>query len=313
MKLLLCLALPLGLAASMAQADTTLSERVTLTHGSYSSGGGITIATELRPKAGKTALCGTWAESASQSSYTVGTARNIVKLASVYVEGRRIYQDLGVLPKTAPKLDYAGAPARCVLTDLPWRAGRVPEVFIPRQQISRGNGGGSDPHITFRQTGVGAMGHGLEVGHFLTRNSRLVRLAPGATVAEGRYSGGGGGLRVVGEVVSVNGTAHLCGVWSDIDPGRQVEETRGLGREILRRSSALQGGKVILHDLSGLRRVTARARYAGADATCLDTGRLWTAKDARKRLTLRLPDQIVYRSTTVRGRELIRFQPISLQ
>jgi len=295
----------LGLAGA-AQAQNTLSDRVTLSHGSYSSGGGLTIAAELRPKDGRTALCGTWAQSERQSSYTSGTARNIVQLASVYVEGQRIYQDLGFMPQTAPRLDYAGTPARCVLTDLPWRAGRVPEVFLPRQTISHSGGGGSDPTITFRQTGSGAMGHGLELIPFLTRNSRLVRLAPGARIAEGRYSTGGG-VRVAAELVPVNGTAHVCGVWSDL-PGH-ADRTAHLGHEILRRSSARQGGKTVLRDLSGLRRVRARADYTGVDATCLDTGRPWAAQDAQKALTLHLPDQIVYRSTTAQGREVIRFQP----
>lgn len=295
-----------GTAQAQAQAQNTLSEGVTLSHGSYSSGGGITIATELRPKDGRTTLCGTWAQSESQSSYTSGTARNIVQLASVYVEGQRIYQNLGFMPQTAPRLDYAGAPARCVLTDLPWRAGRVPEVFLPRQQISHSTGGGSDRNITFRQTGAGAMGQGLELVPFLTRNSRLVRLAPGPTVAEGRYSSGGG-VRLAAEMVSVNGSAHLCGVWSDL--AGQVDRTAPLGREILRRSSARQGGKTVLRDLSGLRRVRARAEYTGVDATCLDTGGPWTAQHASKALSLRLPDQIVYRSTTAQGREMIRFHP----
>ncbi|SFO05930.1 hypothetical protein SAMN04487859_11499 [Roseovarius lutimaris] len=299
------LSLILGLAGA-AQAQNTLSDRVTLSHGSYSSGGGLTIAAELRPKDGRTALCGTWAQSERQSSYTSGTARNIVQLASVYVKGQRIYQDLGFMPQTAPRLDYAGAPARCVLTDLPWRAGRVPEVFLPRQQISHSAGGGSDRNITFRQTGAGAMGQGLELVPFLTRNSHLLRLAPGPTVAEGRYSSGGG-VRLAAEMVSVNGNAHLCGVWSDL-PG-QVDRTAPLGHEILRRSSARQGGKTVLKDLSGLRRVRARADYTGVDATCLDTGAPWTAQHASKALSLRLPAQIVYRSTTAQGREVIRFQP----
>lgn len=305
MKRALVLALILGFSGT-AQAQNTLSERVTLSHGSYSSGGGITIASELRPKDGRTALCGTWAQSESQSSYTSGTARAIVQLASVYVDGQRFYQDLGFMPQTDPRLDYAGAPARCVLTDLPWRAGRVPEVFLPRQTISHRSGGGSDPTITFRQTGAGAEGQALDLVPFLTRNSRLVRLAQGATVAEGRYSSGGG-VRVAAEMVSVNGTAHLCGVWSDL-PG-QADRTKDLGRDILRRTSARQGGKTMLSDLSGLRRVRARADYTGADATCLDTGTPWTSDHARAPLTLRLPDQIVYRSTTNQGQQVIRFQP----
>lgn len=304
MRLPLSLALIISLAG-MAQAQTLLSERVTLAHGSFTSGGGLTIAAELRPTAaGGTALCGVWAESAGQSSYTVGEARRIVRLASVSIDGRRVTQNLGFLPQVAPQLDYAGQPARCRALDLPWREGRVPEIFIPRQQISSAKGGGSDPTISFRQTGTGAMNPALEVVPLLVRNIGLVPLSPVAQRAEGRYSSGGG-LRIAAEVVSVNGRAHLCGVWSDLP--LQVEMTEPLGREILRRSRAELDGQVILTDLSGLRRVSARADYTGANANCLDTGRPWSAALMQARLTLRLPSQTVYRSTTPTGRQVIRF------
>lgn len=303
--------LPLSLAfifiglAGMAGAQTLLSERVTLAHGSFTSGGGLTIAAELRPTAtGGTALCGVWAESASQSSYTLGEARRIVKLASVSVDGRRVTQDLGFLPQVAPQLDYAGQPARCRALDLPWRAGRVPEIFMPRQQISTAKGGGSDPAISFRQTGAGAMSPALDVVPLLVRNIGLVPLSPAAQRAEGRYSSGGG-LRVAAELVSVNGRARLCGVWSDL-PG-QIERTESLGREILRRSRAESDGRVILDDLSGLRRVRARADYTGVQANCLDTGAAWHPAMAGRPVALRLPSEIVYRSTTPRGPQVIRF------
>lgn len=309
MRLPLLAALILGLTgmaqAQAAQAQTLLSEGVTLAHGSFTSGGGMTIAAELRPTAaGGTALCGVWAESASLSSYTIGEARRILQLASVSVGGRTILRDLGFMPQVPPRLDYAGASARCVPTALAWREGRVPEIFMPRQQISSANGGGSDPAISFRQTGAGAMARAIEVVPFLTRNSRLVTLSRAARVTEGRYSSGGG-IRVAAEIVSVDGRAHICGVWSDLP--RQVAQTEPLGREMLRRSRAEQGGRVILEDLGGLRRVSARADYTGAQANCLDTRRPWAAAMAENPLVLRLPAEVVYRSTTPAGRQVIRF------
>ncbi|HMB13363.1 MAG TPA: orotidine 5-phosphate decarboxylase [Roseovarius sp.] len=308
MRFPLILALVLGLVPA-AQAETRLSDGVSLAHGTFSSGGGLTIATEFRrTKKGGTALCGAWAESESQASYTTGEARRIVQLASVYVQGRRVAQDLGALPQIAPRLDYAGAPAGCILTDLPWRAGRVPEVFLPRQQISRSGGGGSDPNIIFRQSGPAAMGAGLEVVPFLRRLSRLLDLSPAATVAEGRYSSGGG-VRVAAELVSVNGRAHVCGLWSDL-PGQDMR-TEALGREILRRTRAALDGRVMLDDLGELRRARARMEYTGVDATCLDTGQAWRAEMARRPLLLRLPETVVYRDTTPEDRVLIRFAPVA--
>ncbi|MEQ8902735.1 MAG: orotidine 5-phosphate decarboxylase [Roseovarius sp.] len=304
------LILALGLATA-AQAETRLSDGVSLALGTFSSGGGLTVATEFRRTAqGGTALCGAWAESESQASYTTGEARRIVQLASVYVQGQRVAQDLGALPQIAPRLDYAGAPAGCIPTDLPWRAGRVPEVFLPRQQISRSGGGGSDPNIIFRQSGPGAMGAGLEVVPFLRRLSRLLDLSPAATIAEGRYSSGGG-VRVAAELVSVNRRAHVCGLWSDL-PEQDVR-TEALGRAILRRTQAVLDGRVMRDDLGELRRARARIDYTGVDATCLETGQAWRSDMTHSPLALRLPETVVYRDTTPEGRVLIRFAPVKPQ
>lgn len=304
LRLSLSFTLILGLTGGAA-AQTTLSEQVSLAHGTFSSGGGLTIATELRPTTdGRTALCGVWSESDSQSSYTKGAAREIVRLATVYVDGQRIAQNLGDLPQIDPRLDYAGAPAGCILTNLTWQPGRVPEVFVPRKQISRSNGGGSDPQIDFAQTGTGALSASLEVIPLLIRNSRTVRLSDAAQVVEGRYSSGGG-LRLAAELRPINGRAHLCGVWSDL-PGQDAR-TEGLGREMLRRTSVMQAGREIYDDLGNLRRVSPRRDYRGADATCLDLGAPWRADQASAPLTLRLPDTVVYRSTTPKGQTVIRF------
>lgn len=304
LRLSLSFALILGLAGGAA-AQTALSERVSLTHGTFSSGGGLTIATELRPTTdGRTALCGAWSESEHQSSYTIGAARELVRLATVYVDGQRIAQNLGELPQIDPRLDYAGAPAGCLLTALAWKPGRVPEVFVPRKQISRRNGGGSDPQIDFTQTGTGAMSSSLQVIPLLIRNSRTMPLSSTAQVVEGRYSSGGG-LRLAAEVQPINGRAHLCGVWSDL-PG-QDPRTEGLGREMLRRSRVTQAGQEITRDLGNLRWVTPRSDYAGAEATCLDLDTPWRAEQAGVPLTLHLPETVVYRSTTPKGQSVIRF------
>ncbi|MBW4973252.1 orotidine 5-phosphate decarboxylase [Roseovarius mucosus] len=297
-------ALILGLVGG-AEAQTALSERVSLAHGTFSNGGGLTIATELRPTTdGRTALCGVWSESESQSSYTKGAARELVRLATVYVDGQRIAQNLVELPQIDPRLDYAGAPAGCILTTLSWQPGRVPEVFMPRKQISRSSGGGSGPQIDFAQTGTGAMSAALEVIPLLVRNSRTLPLSSASQVIEGRYSSGGG-LRLAAELRPINGRAHLCGVWSDL-PGQDAQ-TEGLGREILRRSHVMQSGQEIARDLGNLRRVSARGDYTGAEASCLDLKQPWRAEQAEVPLTLHLPDTVVYRSTTPKGQTVIRF------
>ena len=123
-------------------------------------------------------------------------------------------------------------------------------------------------------------------------------------MVEGRYSSGGG-LRLAAELRPVGGRAHLCGVWSDL-PG-QDPRTEGLGREMLRRSRVTQSGQEIARDLGNLRWVTPRRDFAGAEATCLDLGTPWRADQARAPLTLHLPETVVYRSTTPKGQNVIRF------
>lgn len=307
MRPALFLALMVAIGGPPATAETRLGAGVSLAHGSYSTGGGMTVATELRRTAqGGTALCGTWAESESKTAYAAGSARRILSDASVYVEGARITSGLGVLPKSAPRLDYAGASARCIALDLPWRAGRVPDVFLPRQVISPGTHDNGGQEVRFRQTGPGALGRSLEIVSVLRRQSGLVRLSSGALVTGGRYTGGGG-LRVAMEIASVNGRAHLCGAWSDL-PG-QVPQTKGVGRALLRRAEVTLGERTLDVDAGRLRRVRARDGYTGTHANCLDTGLAGHPALARETLRLHLPARVVYRSTTPEGAQVIRFVP----
>lgn len=307
MRPALLLAILAALGCPVAAADTRLGPGLSLAHGSFGTGDGMTVATELRRSAGGgTALCGAWAESGTASVYTAGHARRILSDASVYVQGERAVAGLGFLPKIAPRLDYAGAPARCVALDLPWRADQVPEVFLPRGVISPGSRDDGGHAVRFRQTGPGALGASLAPGPFLRRQSGLVRLSPAATVAGGRYTSGGG-VRVAIEMAETGGRAHLCGAWSDL-PG-QVPQTEGAGRALLGTARITLGGRTLDVDAGGLRRVRPRDSYAGAHANCLDTGIAWRPALARQPLRLHLPAQVVHRSTTPAGSEVIRFVP----
>ncbi|MFB9148934.1 orotidine 5-phosphate decarboxylase [Roseovarius ramblicola] len=309
MRPALLIVLMTAMGGPPAAAETRLGPGVSLAHGSYSTGGGMTVATELRRTAeGKTALCGAWAESGSQSVYTKGASRSILSDASVYSGGTRLLSGLGLLPKIAPRLDYAGVRARCIALDLPWRAGRVPEVFLPRQVISPGTHDDGGHAVRFQQSGPGALGGSLEIIPVLRRQSGLVRLSSGAVVAGGHYTGGGG-LRVAAEIVPVSGRAHLCGAWSDL-PG-QVPQTEGVGRALLHGANVTLGAHRLDIDAGDLRRVRARHDYTGTHANCLDTGLDWHPALARETLRLHLPARVVYRSTTPEGTRVIRFVPSS--
>jgi len=309
MRPALLVALVAALGGPAPASDARLGAGVSLAHGSFSIGGGMTVATEFRRTAqGGTALCGAWSESESQSVYTTGEARRILGQASVYANGQRLASDLGFLPKVAPRLDYAGVRARCRAVDLPWRAGRAPEVFLPRRVISPGGRDGGGQHVRFRQTGSGAQGQALEVVPFFRRQSGLVRLSPAATVTGGRYSSGGG-LRVAIEIVPEGRRARLCGAWSDL-PG-QVPQTEAVGRALLREAHVTLGARRLDVDPGALRRVRARGDYVGTHANCLDTGLGWRPALAGERLRLHLPERVVYRDSSAAGAQVIRFAPVA--
>lgn len=132
--------------------------------GSYSTGGGITIAAELKNLGGMTALCGVWAESKRQSVLSKGKARNVLHTGSAYVNGTVLHRDLGFMSKTAPTGDYAGQQAACVKTQTPWMGGQGLQLRIPQQVVHReiDDADGVGINVIFRQTGPGAMNPSLK-------------------------------------------------------------------------------------------------------------------------------------------------------
>jgi hypothetical protein len=159
-KLLL---LPL-LAAACAPVHTSYVSRFqsdpTLGGGSFTTGGGLTVAVEFQERAGKTALCGVWAESRNQSVLSKHKAQqNVIPSGSVYLGKKRLVQNLLFLNKVEPMADYSGQEVNCVATSRPWRAGDEslkPVVRIPRQLVLRDADITGGILVYFFQTGPGA-------------------------------------------------------------------------------------------------------------------------------------------------------------
>lgn len=128
--------------------------------GTYSSGGGITVAVDLREDRGRTAVCGVWAESRQQSVLTKHVEADLLGTGSIAADGTTLVRGLNFLARVDPAPDYTGLPANCVRSERPWRAGDQdlnPIVHIPRQVVlTEGGDEGSGAHVTFRQTGPGA-------------------------------------------------------------------------------------------------------------------------------------------------------------
>lgn len=126
--------------------------------GSYSTGGGITVAAEVQEIAGRTALCGVWAESDRQSVLSKGRAPQVMGSGAAYLGEDVLHRGLLFMRKVDPAESYVGLQGHCVLTDRPWQGGQVVQIRIPRQIVHREDDDidGAGPIVLFRQTGPGA-------------------------------------------------------------------------------------------------------------------------------------------------------------
>jgi len=130
-----------------------------LAGGTYSTGGGLTVAADIREYEGRTLVCGVWAQSEQQSILTKGKARGVVDSGSFSVGGQTIVRGLGFMKEVPPMADYAGQEAGCTLTERPWQAaGVTAEIRIPRQVVHVESDEQGSFSVTFRQTGPGAGG-----------------------------------------------------------------------------------------------------------------------------------------------------------
>ncbi|WP_306152876.1 hypothetical protein [Roseovarius sp. MMSF_3281] len=140
---------------------TTLGANPALDGGSFSSGGGLTVAAELRESAGRVAVCGVWAQSERQSVLTKFKAARVVDTGSVAVNGETLVHGLGFMPEVAPMADYAGAQAACVRTEQAWSANMAQarvDINIARQVVERDVSQSGVMEVVFKPTGPGAGG-----------------------------------------------------------------------------------------------------------------------------------------------------------
>ncbi|MBC7164758.1 MAG: hypothetical protein H5U15_07135 [Roseovarius sp.] len=161
----IALTLAAGLALAACSAATgpigvaRLGSNPVLDGGTYDSGGGVTVAVELREWQGRTVVCGVWAQSERQSVLTQGVEHTLLGSGSVYLDGEALVRGLNFMPEVPPMADYAGQEARCMATSRPWREGdeaRRPVIRIPRQTVYVDADEGGTIIVNFRQTGPGA-------------------------------------------------------------------------------------------------------------------------------------------------------------
>lgn len=147
-------------AAVAPSIEARLGEMPVVSGGTYTSGGGLSVAADLRPLDGGTLVCGVWAVNPSQSVLTIGKERRVMASGSVFLGREWLVQGLLFMTKVDPAASYAGAEAGCVRLERPWQpedASREPVIRIPRQILVNETGDGdTGPVVEFIQTGPGA-------------------------------------------------------------------------------------------------------------------------------------------------------------
>ena len=159
-----------GLLAACTTASMTTQPQVVarlgpdpvLAGGTYDSGGGITVAVDLRERDGRTMVCGVWAESVQQSILTKHKAKGVLDTGAVGLGGETVLRGLRFMAEVPPMADYGGQEAHCAVTQRPWQPGdaaRTVEVNIPRQvvHVEDDEEGGAFA-VRFKPTGPGAGG-----------------------------------------------------------------------------------------------------------------------------------------------------------
>lgn len=145
-----------------AQVAAPLGADPVLAGGSYSSGGGLTVAVDVREAQGRTMVCGVWAESAQQSILTKHKAKEVLDSGAVRLGDETLVRGLRFMAEVPPMADYAGQEANCAVIARAWQPGdaaRRVAIGLPRQVVvvdSDEDGGGVV--VTFAPTGPGAGG-----------------------------------------------------------------------------------------------------------------------------------------------------------
>lgn len=140
-------------------ATARLGPAPVVSGGHYTSGGGISVAADVREDQGRTLVCGVWALGPRQSILTKLAERQVLDSGSVFVGRERVVHGLLFMRQVDPALDYGGQEAGCVRLDRPWQAGdaeRPVMVRIPRQVVADESDEMAGPVVEFIQSGPGA-------------------------------------------------------------------------------------------------------------------------------------------------------------
>lgn len=152
-------------ACSFAQEQqmvARLASDPVLSGGTYNTGGGLTVAVDVREAQGRTMVCGVWAESAQQSVLSLHKAKEVLDTGAVRLGRETLVRGLRFMAEVPPMADYGGQEAQCAVLARPWQpgdAGRRVAIDLPRQVVEvDGDEYGGTVVVSFVQTGPGAGG-----------------------------------------------------------------------------------------------------------------------------------------------------------
>lgn len=138
------------------QGTTSVTPEFSTGGGEWSSGGGISVAVDLREQNGATVVCGAWTTD-RQSVMSQDLNNDVMAVASVYGGNTRLVQNLSFMPRVPYARNLTGARANCVRTSESWRAEFAeagPRVRIPRyvHGLPADDQGGNGSMVVFRET-----------------------------------------------------------------------------------------------------------------------------------------------------------------
>ncbi|SLN67272.1 hypothetical protein ROA7450_03587 [Roseovarius albus] len=148
-----------GLVVSCSQVVSTstssLGNNLVVDGGKYTSGGGLTIAAELRNNQGRTMLCGVWAQSRQQSILTKNVERKVLGVASFFAGNERIHTGFVFMNEVPPSASYVGQQANCITLQRAWRPeyANNGRMRIPRVLVYGDFDPFGDPSVYFIQEG----------------------------------------------------------------------------------------------------------------------------------------------------------------
>ncbi|WP_299844723.1 hypothetical protein [uncultured Roseovarius sp.] len=163
-SIVFCAIALIGASCASPRMDSVarLSSTPSVGGGTYTSGGGLSVAADVREAGGLTQVCGVWAMSREQSALTKLAEHQVLGTGSIYMGRERILGNFLYMRRVDPAADYAGQEANCTVTKRPWRASDAtlaPVIHFPRQIVndeSHGGFGLGGPRVWFRPGGPGA-------------------------------------------------------------------------------------------------------------------------------------------------------------